>query len=233
MARSMMSLRAKAAILASVVVASLGTYTWWQYSSTQREMQQLRTAVRNLEETYPIARIVVVEQVTSSGDQTQTHVRLTFVNSEGQRRGEPVEATLNGSRIYFEALLMIFQDRLVELGERRTMAFPTRLFTEVVPPKEGVRLSVLDEEDVPVIYEKPEDKLADVPLTQYRDVLRRFWKYANEPEEAARYGIKVLQGQAVFTDYQIRRYYTIRVKSNGGMEIVPENFWLDEAAGRK
>jgi len=228
MARALFGVRAKAALVGALITVSLGAYTWWQYGATQREMALLRTAIQNLKSTYPLARIVVVDQTTVSGDQTKTRVRVVFVNEEGQRRGAPIETTLDGSMVYFEALLMIFHDPLVEKGERKTLAFPTRLFTEEVPPIKGEELDVLDEQGVPVVYEQPEDKLEGVTAETYRQILRRFWYYANHPEEADRYGIKVLQGQAVFTNYQLKRFYTISVEADGGLLISPEDFWLEE-----
>ena len=64
-------------------------------------------------------------------------------------------------------------------------------------------------------------------LAQYREVLHRFWELANRPAEAAKYGIDVAQGQAVFTEYQVGRYYAIYVEADGGLTIRPELLWLE------
>lgn len=228
MGRSIIGFRGGLGITLVVLLAAAVGYFWWSYTEKEREIARLRQAIEHLTASYPIARLVVVGQDEELPGEPTTHVRVTFLDDRGRRRGDPVEATLDGARVYFEALLVIFEDPLVQTGERRAMAFPTRLFTDVVPPREGRELSVLDERGVPVLYDRPEAPPGGLPLPEYRDVLRRFWDLANDPSEAAEYGIRVLQGQAVFTEYEIGRYYQIFVEADGGLVIRPELHWLED-----
>jgi hypothetical protein len=217
-------------LAAAAVLAGTGGgfYLWWNHHAQQREIARLRTAIQNLTASYPIARIVVLEQTADTEGSTQTHVRLIFVDEQGRRRGDPVETTLAGKRIYFEALLMIFGDEFVARGEKRTIAFPTRLYSEKVAPDEGTTLSILNDQGVPVIYDTPERKPDDLSDAAYRKILERFWYYANHPGQAEDYGIDVLQGEAVFTEYQVRRFYTIFVEADGGLHIRAELAWWEE-----
>jgi len=212
----------------AVIVVGVGTVVWWNFHAKQREIARLRSAIRNLTASYPIARLVVLEQNTDPEGRTQTRVRVLFVDDQGRRCGQPVETALQGTRIYFEALVMIFKDPLVEGGKRRSMAFPTRLFSEAVAPKRGFALSVLDEQGIPTIYASPTRTPGDLSPATYKKILQRFWHYANHPDQAARYGIDVLQGQAVFTDYQVKRYYTVFIEADAGLTIRPEFVWLEE-----
>ncbi len=107
------------------------------------------------------------------------------------------------------------------------MAFPTRLFTEAVSPSEGYPLSPLDDRGVPQLYDRVQPPAGGLSLREYRDVLRRFWELANAPDEAAEYGIQVVQGQAVFTEYEVGRFYSIFVEADGGLTIRPELHWLE------
>ncbi|KPL07880.1 hypothetical protein AMJ85_09245 [candidate division BRC1 bacterium SM23_51] len=228
MKRRLPGFRATLAIAALVLVALAGTIIWWNLRAQRREIARLRSAIRNLTASYPIARLVVLDQTADAEGRARTRVRLVFVDDQGRRCGDPIEATLEGSRIYFEALLMIFKDPLVERGERRSMAFPTRLFSEAIAPERGVALSVLDENGVPTIYDRPERTPEDLSPATYRKILQRFWHYANHPDQAGRYGIKVLQGEAVFTEYQVKRYYSVFVEADGGLSIRPELIWWEE-----
>lgn len=228
MKRRLVGFRATLAIAVLAIVALAGTIAWWNFRAQQREIARLRSAIRNLTASYPIARLVVLDQTADAEGPVQTRVRVVFVDDQGRRCGEPIEATLEGSRIYFEALLLIFKDPLVERGERRSMAFPTRLFSEAIAPEDGVALSILDKRGVPTIYAQPARTPEDLSPAAYEKILGRFWYYANHPDQAAGYGIDVLQGQAVFTEYQVKRYYSVFVEADGGLTIRPELIWWEE-----
>ena len=81
---------------------------------------------------------------------------------------------------------------------------------------------------MPTIYDRPERTPEDLSPATYRKILQRFWHYANHPDQAGRYGIKVLQGEAVFTEYQVKRYYSVFVEADGGLSIRPELIWWEE-----
>jgi hypothetical protein len=219
--------RGTLALLLVAALAITGGLLWWWQTAQEREIERLRKAIEHLTASYPIARLVVVAQQELPDGLTRTTVRVWFIDEQGRRRGEPQEASLAGRRVYFEALLVVFQDPLVEAGQRRAMAFPTRLFTEEVPPSDGTLLDLLDERGVPLPYDRPDSPPGGLALSEYREILRRFWELANHPAAATRYGIQVLQGQAVFTEYQIGRYYSIHVEADGGLTIRPELLWLE------
>jgi hypothetical protein len=227
MKRPLIGFRGILALLLVAGLAAVGVWLWWQHTERQREIERLRQAIGNLVASYPVAQLVVIDQQEAPTGVTRTNVRLWFVDDQGRHKGEAHEAVLAGRRVYFEALLITFDDPLVESGERRSMAFPTRLFTEEVPPGDGHSLDVLDEQGVPYPYDRPEPPPGGLTLAQYRGVMHRFWELANRPAEAAAYGIDVLQGQAVFTDYQVGRVYSIFVEADGGLTIRPELLWLN------
>lgn len=227
MKRPRIGFRTGLVLTAIVVLGIVGGVLWWKQTEREREIARLRQAIRHLTASYPIARLVVLDRQVDPPAEGVTRVRLSLVDEEGRRRGEPTEATLPGTRIYFEALMVVFEDVLVERGERRAMAFPTRLFSDAVSPRRGVDLDVLDERGVPVAYDRGEATGDGLSPEDYRRVLRRFWELANDPAEAERYGIRVLQGEAVFTEYEVGRYYQIFVEADGGLTIRPELHWLE------
>lgn len=216
-----------------VVAAGAGSIFWWKQTAQEREIKRLRQAIENLTATYPIARLVVEKETTDEAGVTRAHLRVTLVDDEGRECGAPTEAVIEGKRIYFEALVITFDERLVGEGKARAMAFPTRLFSERVAPEDGVALDVLNDEGVPILYDSHERDSGSLTADQYRRILKRFWYYANHVNEAESLGIKVIQGKAVFTKYELRRYYSVYMQANGSLDIVPEKFWLngDSKAG--
>lgn len=227
MKRSILGFRSVLALALIFALGIAGAVLWWKFTEREREIERLRQAIEHLTASYPVARLVVAGRDEIDPGRIATDVRVWFVDDQGRRVGDRQEVVLEGERVYFEALLIVFDDPLVESGHRRALAFPTRLFTEAVPPDEGHALHFLDDRGVPVAYDRTTPLPGGLPLPQYRDVLRRFWELANDPAEAADYGIDVLQGQAVFTEYEIGRIYSIFVEADGGLTIRPELHWLD------
>lgn len=228
MKRSLLGFRGVLALVLVALVVGVAGLWWWKSTELEREIVRLRQAVEHLTASYPIVRVVVTEQSVSATGSTQTLLRLWFVDEQGRRLGGPGEVSLVGEKVYFEALVIAFADPLVASGERRAMAFPTRLFTEATPPERGFALEALDERGVPTIYERGlPPSTSGLSAQAFREVLRRFWELANAPDEAAAYGIDVLQGQAVFTEYEVGRYYSIFVEADGGLTIRPELHWIE------
>ncbi len=227
MKRPLFGFRTVLALGLLALLATAGGVLWWKHTEREREIRRLRQAIEHLTASYPIARLVVDDQQTDESGATLTSLRLSLVDEQGRRKGGPGAVELAGRRVYFEALLIVFDDPLVESGQRRAMAFPTRLYTESIPPSDGYALQVLDDRGVPSLYERSEAPPGGLSLSAYRDVLRRFWELANDPAQASSYGIDVLQGQAVFTEYEVGRFYTIFVEADGGLTIRPELHWLE------
>jgi hypothetical protein len=228
MKRRILGWKSTAAIGVALAAFVGGSLIWLNIHGKEREIARLRAAIENLTASYPIAHLLVLNQSTDEDGGTRTRVRVIFVDDQGRRTGEPVEAVLAGTRIRFEALLMIFEDPLVERGERRTMAFPTRIYSESVAPDKGVELAALDPEGVPTVFAPRNRSPRELAPAEYKKILARFWYYANHPDEAAEFGIDVQQGQAVFTEYDVKRYYTVYVETDAGLTIRPELIWWEE-----
>ncbi len=129
MKRPLFGFRATLALLLFAAVAGVGGVFWWKYTEKEREIGRLRQAIEHLTASYPIARLVVTGQeqappaaATTGGAPTATaaatttpttHVRLWLVDDDGRRLDEAHETSLAGRRVYFEALLIVFDDPLV------------------------------------------------------------------------------------------------------------------------
>jgi hypothetical protein len=48
---------------------------------------------------------------------------------------------------------------------------------------------------------------------------KEFWRYASDPEEARKKGVRVIQGEAVYNRFLPQNIYTLTLDYDGGINI--------------
>jgi hypothetical protein len=179
--------------------------------------QALEAAIRLLRHTERRARLVVLDQGSTTDGVVRTRVRFTELDSQGDPIGEPRELSLDGDEIYVDALVIKFEDTSVIAGDAlkgKALLLFRRIFTDRRRPAEG---EVLDREG-----QMPQSYAAErAPTAFERELWARFWELANDPEEAKRRGVRALHGEAVSTRLRRDRIYSITLRSTGELTIQP------------
>jgi hypothetical protein len=124
---------------------------------------------------------------------------------------------ISGNKIYFEGVVIHFQPEKVTEG-KGNLHLLTRIFSDTVPPKDGVML--LDEQL------EAADKLAraEVPLVEDErrlNVLRYLRRVASDQDYASAEGVRTLNAQAVadYHDLSESFVYTLVEQAGGGYLI--------------
>ncbi len=185
----------------------------------KREIERLRVANRLLKVDTRVAILDVIEKTQSP--QTGA-VRTTFVFREVDSTGRPItperKFTINGDILYVDAWVAKFQDEFVELGDPirgSTIYLFRRLFGEDQRPSEGF---VLDEEgSLPLAY-RSQGEVSEFE----KEIWEKFWFLANNPEEAARKGLRAVHGEAVYMKLEEGKRYRIQLRASDGLSIVPD-----------
>jgi hypothetical protein len=179
--------------------------------------QALEAAIRLLRHTERRARLVVLDQGSTTDGVVRTRVRFTELDSQGDPIGEPRELSLDGDEVYVDALVIKFEDTSVIAGDAlkgKALLLFRRIFTDRRRPAEG---EVLDREG-----QMPQSYAAErAPTAFERELWARFWELANDPEEAKRRGVRALHGEAVSTRLRRDRIYSITLRSTGELTIQP------------
>jgi hypothetical protein len=179
--------------------------------------QALEAAIRLLRHTERRARLVVLDQGSTTDGVVRTRVRFTELDAQGDPIGEPRELSLDGDEIYVDALVIKFEDTSVIAGDAlkgKALLLFRRIFTDRRRPAEG---EVLDREG-----QMPQSYAAErAPTAFERELWARFWELANDPEEAKRRGVRALHGEAVSTRLRRDRIYSITLRSTGELTIQP------------
>ena len=187
-----------------------------QRLEAERKNEQLKQVIQRLSAERRMADVIVTEQLTIDGKPQTT---LLFV--EYGRDGSALPArrfTVQGDVAYVDAMVIKFDGKFVEQNDPlrgRSIALFTRLYGEHQPPEKGFRIDTPNE--VPDVYR------GDDPVVQNfeRELWANFWRLADDEAYRREMGVRVAQGEAVWTKFQPDRLYTLTLESDGGLNITP------------
>lgn len=180
----------------------------------ERKNEQLKQVIQRLSAERRMADVVVTEQRAVNGTMTTT---LLFV--EYGRDGSTLPArrfTINGDVAYVDAMVIKFDGKFVQDNDPlrgRSIALFTRLYAENQPPEKGFRID--EPNQIPDVYRGGDPYVMDFE----RELWANFWKLADDEGYRKEMGVRVAQGEAVWTRFQPDRLYTLTLESNGGLNI--------------
>jgi hypothetical protein len=216
-----------------VVLAVFGALVWneWRASTREREALEkkleeerernraLQRILDRMTEERVFADVVVLDQTKDADGDVVTTIRLHLRPRPGETTTPLVRGpfTIEGERMYFEALTLRFDDRYVREGDPRrgrALLLLTRVFGERQSPEQGFPIEDLSA-GVPAYY-----RIDDPALARFeRELWGKFWRFATHREEAKAEGVDVAYGQAPFTLADPRVLYEIHADNRGHLTI--------------
>ena len=139
-----------------------------EFSRNQQRISELSAVVRQLDQSYKVARIQVIDQNITAGTTT-----LKFEYFDYAKLDIPVtsqEITIPGFDIYIDALVLNFDYSEIVKGEKRNVALPYRVFSNAMPARDGIELLLKNNEGIPFIFNRPENKIYSLTLFRSRTV---------------------------------------------------------------
>ncbi len=180
-----------------------------------REFMTFRKIIHNLKAESRIAEVLVTD---SSLDEYTRKYTTTIKFLEYDVKGRPMKAkyfTFKGNLIQFQTLVVRFDDRYVEEGHRmRGKSVYLFLKAFVLDGERTQEFPISSPQEVPDGY-----RIGDPPTRFEREVWGRFWRYALDPEERGRMGIKNAQVEAPGSVFIPGTIYTLVIEHDGGIRI--------------
>jgi hypothetical protein len=200
----------------ALVLAGFGIYQW-----IQRE-RVLRQIIERLHADTRVADVLVTK---SEFDETSKKIATTIKFLEYDAQGKPLEPkyfTFRGNIIQFQSLVIRFNDKLVETGDRvrgKSAAFFMKAFVLEGPSTQEFEITKASE--VPGGYQ------VSGKANEFEQKLwKEFWNYALDPKQRERAGIKNAQIEAPGSMFLPGTIYTLKIEHDGGLRIdaspVPE-----------
>lgn len=184
-----------------------------------REIEAQRAAIGRLIRTRRVAQAVVARRWTDEKTQkVWSKVRFVEVDEAG-KPVHTVETDVEGEVVYFDGLVLKFEPELVEAGDPvkgRSVLLFRRMYGEHQKPSEGKPLDPAEDDAVPRAY-RSRETVTDAE----RALWERFWQLANNPELAKKEGVRIAQGEAVYTRMEKEMLYELTLDDAGGLNIKP------------
>jgi len=209
------------AILAALSAVALLSAGFWVHGFLERE-RILRQVIERLSADSLAAEVLVTK---SEYDEVSKKIRTTIKFLEYGSDAKPLEAryfSFQGNLIQFQALVVRFQDQLIQSGNRLKGKSAFIFLKAFV--LDGTNTQVFDitrHDEIPRGYKIP-GAISDFEL----DLWKEFWKYALDPVKRKAAGIKNAQIEAPGSLFLPGSIYTLRIEHDGGLRIdardVPE-----------
>ncbi|MEK7467392.1 MAG: hypothetical protein AAB074_08260 [Planctomycetota bacterium] len=210
-------------LLATFVLSVLAAVLGWSLflrerraGDLERDNRRMRDMIARLGTEFRIADVVVTAQEGARGRDRRTTFRFLTYDRLGNAQ-QPRSYTISGDVAYFDALVLKFEDRYVGDADAlrgRSLHLFRRVFGEYQAPDDGFPLDAASVDGVP--------EALRVGAGNFEEELwRDFWKYTNDGDLARSKGVRVAQGEAVYTRLEAGRTYRLTIEADGGINIRP------------
>lgn len=183
----------------------------------EQEKQRLEAFLKILKHIDRRARVEVLRQSKDPLGALQTTIRFTEIDDSGKPVNAFRDLTLPGQEVYFDTLVIKFDDHFIEQGDpfkgRALMLF-RRIFSSTMRAEDGFVIDI--EGQAPEVYTEQQ-----APSSFEKDLWKRFWELANNEKMAQERGVRAIHGDAPYMRLELDRVYELCLRSTGEVIITP------------
>ncbi len=211
-----------AIILFLILMAGFGGLVFYGSKSIHdlfENNKKLKVAIANLTHEDQIGYAKVIRQETSGG---KLYTTLKFVETARDSQLKKVleqEYIIEGDVIFFDALIVTFNNDEIMNGTKRALYLWRRVYGENMAPSDGYPIEM--ESRAPERYA---DFLVQLSLPEQEMFWDAVWQLADDPDILKKHGIKAVYGNAVYKKLRLGLIYVFKISANGRVfpETVPE-----------
>lgn len=183
--------------------------------NTLRENQLLKKVIERLTADSRVAEVIVTD-VRPDTKTKKTYTTIKFLEYDTKLKAlEPKYFTFSGNIIQFQSMVIRFDDFYVKRGHA-LKGKSAYLFMKafMLTDRGAETFDITKINEIPCGYE-----VKGAKNNFEKKLWQRFWKYALNPNEAKRVGIKNAQIEAPGTKFIPGMIYTIKIEHDGGLRI--------------
>jgi len=209
-------------ILFLILMAGFGGLVFYGSKSIHdlfENNKKLKIAIENLtrEDQIGYAKVICQETIDE-----KFYTTLKFVETARDNQLKKVlerEYTIEGDVVFFDALIVTFNNADVMTGEKRALYLWRRIYGENRAPSDGYPIEI--ESQAPKRYA---DFLAQLNLPEQEMFWEAIWGLADDPDVLKKYGIQAVYGNAVYKKLRPGLIYVFKISGNGRVypETVPD-----------
>jgi hypothetical protein len=214
-----------------LLAAGAGMFLYQRHDATaeklraaERRNEFLRTVVTRLTSERRVADVIVTDQ---SADPITGKQKTTLLFVEYARDGvttlPPKSFTIDGNVAHLDALVVKFAGKFVEENDPlkgHSVALFTRLYGESQAPERAFPIDAPS--GIPEVYRSPDAGLNAEQSAFERALWTHFWRLADDASYRTSMGVRVAQGEGVWSPFLPDRLYTVSIESDGGLNLTSE-----------
>ncbi|MFH1747057.1 MAG: hypothetical protein ABIG44_08430 [Planctomycetota bacterium] len=183
-----------------------------QVSQLEQQRQQLLDYAQRLSATRRVAQVDVVRTRQDRHGRQVSTLLWQEIGGDGTL-GQPVAVEAIGTLVYFEALVIKFAHHHVQEGDPQrgtSLAMFRRIFGDHQAPD---TVPELDRAARPPTVEDEQT------ATLHQELWSLFWEMIDNPELAARYGVRVVQCEAPAVPLRAGQIWEVALDAAGGLNL--------------
>ncbi len=209
-------------ILFMIMMAGFGGLVFYGSKSIYdlfENNKQLKLAIENLTREEQIGYAKVVGQEKIDGRLFTTLKFVETARGDQLRKVLEREYTIGGDVIFFDALIVTFNNNAVMSGEKRALYLWRRVYGENMAPADGFPIEM--EFQPPRRYA---DFLVQMNPPEQEMFWEAIWKLADDPDILKKHGVKAVYGNAVYKKLRPGLIYVFKISANGRVypETIPD-----------
>lgn len=185
-----------------------------------KRIKELGVMIRNLSRSEDIARITMLDKrVGVDPADVEKVYRVDILSEEGAVVSSQ-EVTLRGNRIAIDSITVNFEYSEIESGRRQNIAYPYRVYSELMRPDDAVPLTCMfNGEDLPVIYCLEEDDIYGMTKDVFFQRLKDLFDILKDEERSREMGIRSANGTVNHFVMNPGDVYDVSVEATGGLTV--------------
>jgi len=183
----------------------------------EQDKQRLEAYLKILKQVERRARVEVLRKAKDQQGNLATTIRFTETDAAGKPVSASRDLTLPGKEVYFDTLVIKFDDHFIEQGDplkgQALMLF-RRIFSSNMRAEDGFAIDTAGQP--PEIYTGHQ-----APNSFEKELWKRFWELANDEKLAKERGVRAIHGDAPYMRLEPDRVYEVWLRSTGEVIITP------------
>lgn len=185
-----------------------------------RQIQELKTVLKHLDQQYPIARITVTH-LNDDGMDLDIAFYDYYGNEVASRR-----VSLPGTEFFIDSIVCNFAYTEIEDGSKINLTIPYKIFSDVMAPETGINIFPVDQTGVPLVYTRNSEDIYGMEPDVFYERLQELSSLISNEDSARQAGVV----RSTYSNAVHKRpdsageVFILWTLQSGGMSLVPFSF---------
>lgn len=210
-----------------IIVCVIAFYFYTQFKNIKDKVEtiyKLQCIVKNLKANYPIAELTITD-ITND----YISIKINYYKQDGNIFFEgQQDFSVKGKTFYLDCTVYNFAFSLIETGSVKNFAIPFRIYSDLIPPDNGIYLKNADAYGVPFVLYDTANVEDQATRDLQRERLINLMDVINNVAQRKKLGIlRSVYKNALGNASQLKKgtVFILKIEQTGGITLKQKNFF--------